>query len=240
MKRKLFWRGSPGNLGARPRPTVARLAAIERKRVILDQQLDQYATGQTIHAVANLRSAYIMATDLYQADEDRFSFALVRETEANILAFLAKARAREAFFFLIPLLPFNLIYWKEHASGHRTQHAGNTAKWIVIEALLILIAFWLGCLAIFWLGLCNWTFSRLNAKHPKRYIAMGRPLLRFYSSPKNSRLFLRFLWRSEYSSLLNDKTLKRVCLLMKIFMAANLVVFLLLGVFMVVALTHSH
>lgn len=78
--------------------TATSLAAIDRKRTIFDQQLDQYATGETVHLVANLKATYLLAIGLCRKGGYQDSFSLIRESEAEIIAFLKNARSRTALF----------------------------------------------------------------------------------------------------------------------------------------------
>lgn len=83
-------------------------------------------------------------------------------------------------------------------------------------------------MVLIWFGLCIWTFRRLERNHPEKYSAIGRPSLFLRNSLENNWLFLKFLWRSEYS-VLNDQALSRTCKLMKVFLAVYCVLFL--GIF---------
>ena len=71
---------------------------MERQRTVFDQQLDHCSTGATIHLVANLKATYLLAIGLYRKGGYRDSFGLVKESEAEIAAFLKRARSRMALF----------------------------------------------------------------------------------------------------------------------------------------------
>jgi len=75
-----------------------RLAAIDRKKTIFDQQLDRFSSGETIHKVANLKATYLLAVGLYRKGGYRNAVSLIKESEAEIKAFLKRARARVALF----------------------------------------------------------------------------------------------------------------------------------------------
>jgi len=74
------------------------LDAMERQKSIFDQQLDHYSTGETVHLVANLKATYLLAIGLHRKGGYRDSSCVVRESEAEILAFLNGARSQMALF----------------------------------------------------------------------------------------------------------------------------------------------
>ena len=83
----------------------------------------------------------------------------------------------------------------------------------------------LAAMVFLWFGFCIWIFRRLEKNHPEKYSSMGRPSLLLRNNLDNNWLFIKFLWRSEYS-ILNDQSLSRTCGLMKVFLAIYCVLFL--------------
>jgi len=76
-----------------------------------------------------------------------------------------------------------------------------------------------------WFALCIWTFRRIEKRHPEKYLQMGRPTLFLRNNIENTWLFMKFLWRSEYSTM-NDSSLTRICRIMKIFSVLYVALFL--------------
>jgi len=69
----------------------------------------------------------------------------------------------------------------------------NESQYLVMFSILMM-------LALVWLGLCMWTFRRLERVHPEKYAEMGRPSLFLRNSIENRWILLRFLWKSEYTT----------------------------------------
>jgi hypothetical protein len=78
-----------------------------------------------------------------------------------------------------------------------------------------------------WFALILWLFRRLRLRHPSVFESLGSPSLFWNNSPRNNFRFLRFLVGSEPSQL-QDQTLVRVCAFMRVFLAAYLVLFIVL------------
>ena len=82
----------------------------------------------------------------------------------------------------------------------------------------------LAVMVFVWLGLCIWTFRRLEGSHPEKYAELGRPSLFLRNSVENNLLFMRFIWRNEYQAL-NDLPLTRICIVMKAFFCVYFLIF---------------
>ena len=76
-----------------------------------------------------------------------------------------------------------------------------------------------------WFGLCVRLFRLLETRHPDKYNAMGRPSLIMNNSISNNILFMKFLFKREYSEL-NDPSVSRLGQLMRAFFFVFLVVFM--------------
>lgn len=66
----------------------------EAESTSLLRQLDEIATGESIHRIANLKTHYLAALSLHCELRDRDSQSLLREAEAAIRAFIAQSRLR--------------------------------------------------------------------------------------------------------------------------------------------------
>jgi len=75
-----------------------------------------------------------------------------------------------------------------------------------------------------WFGLCIWVFRRLENRHHKKYIELGKPSLFLRNNIQNNLFFIRFLWQTEYSAL-DDPSLSKTCNFMKIFFIVYCLVF---------------
>jgi hypothetical protein len=82
-------------------------------------------------------------------------------------------------------------------------------------------------MVVIWFVLILWVFKRLRRRHPSVFESLGSPSLFWNNSPRNNFLFLRFLFGSEPRQL-RDETLVRVCVFMRILIAAYLMLFFLL------------
>jgi hypothetical protein len=80
---------------------------------------------------------------------------------------------------------------------------------------------------VIWFALILWLFRRLRLRHPSAFESAGSPSLFWNNSPRNNLVFIRFLFSSEPRQL-QDQTLIRVCMSMRVLIAAYVLLFFIL------------
>lgn len=82
-------------------------------------------------------------------------------------------------------------------------------------------------MGLIWLALMVWLFRRPRLQHSSVFESLGSPSLFWYNSPRNNLRFLKFPFSSEPRQL-QDRTLVRVCVFMRVFLVSYLVLFVVL------------
>jgi hypothetical protein len=85
------------------------------------------------------------------------------------------------------------------------------------------LAVWV-VLALVWFPLLLWFFRRLRTRHPSTYETIGSPSLFWNNSIANNWLLIKFVFGSEWQKL-DDPMLARVCLVMRVFLGAFILLF---------------
>jgi hypothetical protein len=97
----------------------------------------------------------------------------------------------------------------------------NVPVELLFGLLLVMVAIWF--------ALILWLFKRLRLRHPSVFESLGSPSLFWNNSPRNNLRFLGFLFGSEPRQL-QDQTIVRVCVFMRVFLAAYVILFIVLWV----------
>lgn len=93
------------------------------------------------------------------------------------------------------------------------------------ETLSNVVFVFLGCMVAVWFVLIKLLFNRLEALHPQKYEAMGRPSLFLRNNIATGWMTMKFLFAREHKTL-NDSYLSRLSDTMLVFFAIYLLVFL--------------
>jgi hypothetical protein len=96
------------------------------------------------------------------------------------------------------------------------------------EIPAIFIAAWaiMFAAAVVWLATVAWLFRRLRNNHEAQYESLGSPTLFWNNSLRNQWLLAKFLFGSQWKSL-NDPVLATACSIMRAFLCAYLVGFVI-------------